>query len=203
MESLEIERKYVVDEECVLPAANVLLELGFVVSPRESVPMEATYFDTPEGALGAQRVAVRLRIGGKDEGWHLKRKGPEGSRERVWPPAAEMPAALRAEIVDRIGDAEAQRLIAIATMHTVREITRVSVPGGSWVIELADDRVTASNALTGTSSGWREWEAELAPSADPDLLDRLEPALLAAGATRVRGTSKLQRALGRPSDPVT
>lgn len=202
--------------------------MGLRLLEPESFTLEAIYFDTPDAALGIQRVAVRKRVGGKDEGWHMKLKGADGSRELVWPLAETMPDGLLREIVDRIGKHDTDRLTAVATMRTLRTIVRVwrdvGVSGvsalaptsaadatgangttgspeqpGEWLIELADDRVVATNALSGEERSWREWEAELAPGASLELLELVEPLLIGAGAERVRGTSKLQRAMGRPS----
>lgn len=229
IETFEVERKYAVSSRAELPGTPAFAAVGLRVIAPESFTLEATYFDTPDAALGRQRVAVRKRVGGKDEGWHLKFKGLGGSRELVWPLADEMPDGLRREIVDRIGQQGSDRLIAVATMHTLRTIVRVrrdagvsgvSAPApasaadalgangttgspeqpGEWLIELADDRVVATNALSGEERSWREWEAELAPGASLELLELVEPLLIGAGAERVRGTSKLQRAMGRPSD---
>ncbi len=202
VETFEIERKYAVTEGAELPTEGRFAELGFTLDAPERTLLEAAYFDTPEAALGMQRVAVRNRLGGKDEGWHMKFKGADGSRELLWPHAAEMPEGLRGEIAQRIGEAELSRVQLIARLRTVRTVTRVLDASGSWMVELADDRVASTNGLTGAQDAWREWEAELAPDASLDLLDLVEPLLLAAGATRVRGTSKLQRAMGRPPIPV-
>ena len=202
VETFEIERKYEVSEFACLPAHSEYPALALTANAPETIELTASYFDTPDAALGMQRVAVRRRVGGKDAGWHLKEKGAEGSRELVWPLEGGMPAGLRQEIVDRIGVAGVDRLVTVATMHTTRVITMLRDAAGVAVIELADDRVVATNVLTGAQLSWREWEAELAPAAAPTLLDLLEPLLLAAGATRVRGTSKLQRVLGRASDPA-
>lgn len=201
-ETLEIERKYAVSEEADLPASAAFLAHALALEAGETIEMRATYFDTPDAALGRQRVAVRKRLGGKDEGWHMKIKGADGSRELVWPLGDAMPDGLRREIVDRIGERDAARLIAVATLETTRSIAHLCDAEGTRVIELADDRVSATNRLSGASSVWREWEAELAPGASEQLLETVEPLLTGVGATRVRGTSKLQRALGRDSDAV-
>ena len=231
IETFEVERKYAVYSRAELPDDSAFAALGFRVTAPESFTLAATYFDTPDAALGLQRVAVRKRVGGKDEGWHMKLKGLGGSRELVWPLADTMPDGLLREIVDRVGQHDANRMTAVATVHTLRAIVRVSrdegvsgvsatatatasVTGatgangttgspeqpGEWLIELADDRVVATNALSGEERSWREWEAELAPGASLELLELVEPLLIGAGAERVRGTSKLQRAMGRPSD---
>lgn len=215
VESFEIERKYLVDDRAVLPGPAAFEALGLSLDAPEHHLLEAAYFDTPSGELAAQRVAVRMRRGGKDEGWHLKEKGEEGARELLWPPAEQMPPGLVRELADRLGASElcadelgaselradesaadpAQRLGAIARLHTERTTVRVRDSTGVEVVELADDRVDATNELTGRRQRWREWEAELMPDGDPALLDRIEPLLAAAGAVRVRGTSKIQRTM--------
>lgn len=220
IETFEVERKYAVSSRAELPGSPEFTAVGLRLLEPENFTLEAIYFDTPDAALGIQRVAVRKRVGGKDEGWHMKLKGADGSRELVWPLAETMPDGLLREIVDRIGKHDADRLIAVATMRTLRTIVRVwadegAAPAtatgtagspeqpGEWLIELADDRVVATNTLSGEERCWREWEAELAPGASLELLELVEPLLLGVGAERVRGTSKLQRAMGRPSDPAT
>ncbi|MGK0722198.1 CYTH domain-containing protein [Leucobacter sp. W1478] len=228
IETFEVERKYAVTSKAEFPRSPAFAAVGLRPIEPESFTLEATYFDTSEASLGQQRIAVRKRVGGKDEGWHMKLKGADGSRELVWPLADEMPDGLLREIVDRIGEQGVHRLIAVATMRTVRTIVRVqgftsptatsagsalAVHGASdaddlpdesgqandWLVELADDRVVATNALSGEETSWREWEAELAPGAAIELFELVEPLLIGAGAERVRGTSKLQRAMGRPS----
>lgn len=228
IETFEVERKYAVSSRAELPGSPAFAAVGLRLIEPESFALEAIYFDTPDAALGLQRVAVRKRVGGKDEGWHMKLKGADGSRELVWPLTETMPDGLLREIVDRIGKHDADRLTAVATMRTLRTIVRVwrdvgvlgasapaptsaaAAPGangvagspeqlGEWLIELADDRVVATNTLSGEERSWREWEAELAPGASLELLELVEPLLIGAGAERVRGTSKLQRAMGRPS----
>ena len=200
IESFEVERKYEIPDGAALPAAQAFAELGLILGDPVPFPMEAHYFDTPEGALAAQRCAVRMRSGGADAGWHLKEKGDDGTRELQWPPADEMPEGLRAELERRIGADQLARVGAIAILRTLRTATRLSDAEGVELIELADDRVDARNELTGRRQEWREWEAELLPGAGTAeagaaLLDRVEPLLTAAGASRVRGTSKIQRTM--------
>ena len=178
--------------------------------------MQATYFDTPDGALAAQRLALRRRIGGKDAGWHLKSKGDDGAHELLWPDSQEMPDRVREVLREKFGENEghdqrvsdtaAPRVRALATLHTIRDTTVVRNSDGEAIIELADDTVDATNELTGRRQQWREWEAALLPAAGSDaatgakLLDLVEPLLVAAGATRVRGTSKIQRAMRQEAE---
>ena len=195
IESIEVERKYAIDDGATLPSAEAFAELGLSLDAPELYRLEARYFDTSLGELAAQRVAMRMRVGGKDEGWHLKEKGAEGARELLWPPAEHMPEGLRAELERRLGEGAAQRVAVIAHLRTERTAVRVRDAHGREVVELADDRVDATNELSGRRQLWREWEAELLPGADEGLLEKIEPLLVAAGARRLRETSKIQRTM--------
>ena len=66
----EVERKYTVGHDVVLPALTNVDGIADVRSVRES-NLAATYFDTAELALLQHRVTLRRRVGGADEGWHL------------------------------------------------------------------------------------------------------------------------------------
>lgn len=194
-ESFEIERKYEVSDDATLPSAAACEAHGLFLGQAVTNQLRASYFDTPTGELASLRVALRQRVGGKDEGWHLKMKSDGGAHEMLWPMADELPEGLRKEVEDRLGAGGADRLAKIATLQTDRLTVLVTDALGNAVIEIADDRVHAVNELSGRGQSWREWEAELIPGADEGLLDTLEPLLASAGASRVRGTSKIQRTM--------
>ena len=195
LETFEIERKYQVDGAAVLPDADKFAVIGLAPDQAEAHALFARYFDTPTGELAANRFALRSRAGGKDAGWHLKAKSDDGARELMWPPSEHMPAGLLEEVHRLIGVEGATRLRAIATLRTQRTTTVLRDASGTQVVELADDLVDASNEQNGRQQQWREWEAELLPGTDELLLDLIEPLLAAAGATRVHGTSKIQRTM--------
>lgn len=195
VESFEIERKYEVSGDAKLPAAENFSAVGLRAGVSESHELRASYFDTPSGELAAQRLALRNRHGGKDAGWHLKAKGDDGARELLWPPSGEMPDGLRHEVEDRLGVGAIDRLVPIAALRTTRNLMLLFDAAGNPVVELADDLVDGTNELSQTRTRWREWEAELMPGADERLLEVIEPLLLAAGAARSHGTSKIQRTM--------
>lgn len=195
IETIEIERKYEVSAEDSLPNTETFAALGLRLGDAEQHDMRAQYFDTPEADLARQRTALRRREGGKDAGWHLKMKGDDAARELLWPPSDQMPAGVRAELASRIGADATARIGAIATLRTHRTTAILFDEHNNAVIELADDLVDARNELSGREQRWREWEAELMPGTDPARLDAIEPSLVAAGARRVRGTSKIQRTM--------
>lgn len=195
IETFEIERKYQVGDAEVLPGATGFAALGLKVTAAQSHALSARYFDTPSGALAGHRVALRHRTGGKDEGWHLKTKGAAGARELLWPHADQMPMGLQHEVNALVGDAALAAIRVIAHLRTERRTVLLLDGTGEAVVELADDRVDATNELSGRRQQWREWEAELVPGADSAVLDLIEPLLTAHGAVRVRGTSKIQRTM--------
>jgi inorganic triphosphatase YgiF len=206
----EIERKYDVDADVRPP---LLVGAGAVAmeSAPDTFELVATYFDTAELTLARAHVAVRMRRGGHDQGWHVKLPAEEGRTELHWPlaagdddPATPLealvpPAELLASLAERTGGAP---LVPIARVTNIRTTVVLQDAAGFDLAELSDDHVTAENLRDGSVRSWREWEFELLSGA-PDtraartaLLDDVEKRLLAAGAVPSSSASKLQRALG-------
>ena len=196
----EIERKYDVDAEAETPH---LVGVGAVAVQGEpqTVELVATYFDTADLALARQRVALRVRRGGHDEGWHVKLPAEEGRTELHWPLTStdEPPAELIEHLDAELGGAA---LVPIARVTNTRVNTLLQDAAGFDLAELSDDHVRSENLRDGSTQGWREWEVELLEGA-PDsrsgrtaLLDGIEERLSEAGARPSASSSKLQRALG-------
>jgi inorganic triphosphatase YgiF len=194
----ETERKYDVDEDAPAPELT-----GFETRPQESIDLlEATYFDTEDGALAARRMVLRRRSGGHDAGWHLKTPGVDGRTEHHAPLSDAPPAGLLTIVGDILAGRE---LTEVARIITERSPILVLDEDGAEVAEIADDRVSTTDLRTGILRTWREWEVELlggaptAPEARAELLDRLEAELLEQGATPAVAVSKFARATGRMS----
>jgi inorganic triphosphatase YgiF len=192
----ETERKYDVNEDAPAPELS-----GFPVRRTEEPDrLHATYYDTEDGALAAERMVLRRRTGGHDSGWHLKTPAEEGRTEYHAGLSDDVPPAL----LEMVGDALAGRpLVPTADIRTERTLTFVLDDEGHEIAEVADDRVQATDLRADVVRTWREWEVELldgAPS-DPDertlLLDRLEATVLEEGAEPAAATSKFARATGR------
>src|SRR3954467_8520661 len=101
-EQLEIETKYDVDDTVILPALHELAGVASVAQPVE-LDLEAVYFDTAGLDLAANKVTLRRRTGGEDDGWHVKlpaaaeppRGTPAGQLSCRWPPASGSSSATR------------------------------------------------------------------------------------------------------------
>ena len=104
---LETERKYDADAGFVLPKLGSLPELGGrrATEPRR-IYLSATYFDTEDQRLIQHKITLRRRVGGDDEGWHLKLPAGQDTRQELHAPLDEgntgsAPARLTSR-VDRI-----------------------------------------------------------------------------------------------------
>ena len=211
-EQLEIETKYDIDEGTALPALNDLPGIATVAQPVE-LDLEAVYYDTPKLDLAANKVTLRRRTGGEDDGWHLKLPVSSGQRLEVRQPLGrsphKVPIALVRAVRVHVRDRE---LAPVVTLHTKRVVRRLLDEDGEVLAELADDHVTANVEGTEGTDSWREWEFELV-GGDQSLAEAADKVLRSAGAQTASGPSKLARALGDrvpaaddwelPSKPLT
>jgi CHAD domain-containing protein len=199
----EVERKFDVVESTVAPSFDGLASVARVErSPAQH--LDAVYFDTPNRDLAAHRVTLRRRTGGPDAGWHLKLPAGPDSRTEVRMPlddADDVPEALRDVVLAIVRD---RPLAPVARISTTRTVDMLYDADGAALAEFCDDQVTASAGSDGQDVGqqWREWELELADSANgmSGLLDRLSNRLLDAGAVPAGHGSKLARALEPVAD---
>jgi CHAD domain-containing protein len=209
----ETERKYDVADGFELPALDGAAE------PR-SHDLDATYFDTDDLRLARNRRTLRRRTGGDDAGWHLKTPGdgtsrtehrlpltseatpdsdamldgavPDGAAvpdDEAIPDGEAVPDELQAEVRAIIRE---RALRPVARLRTRRIETPLRDAGGRTLALVAQDQVTAETDIG--RQIWQEVEVELV-AGGPGLLEAVERALLAAGATPAAGPSKLARAL--------
>lgn len=199
---LEIERKFDVDTDFQRPDFAAVAP-GVTAAPPVVYHLSATYFDTADGRLAANKITLRRRTGGEDEGWHLKLPGglpsaeAYSSRLEVQLPLAaggerDVPAAHASRVAGVTGGLP---LAPIATLDTERTVVTLTGAGGALLAEIADDRVTASRVpATGEPLRWREVEVEV-PSESPELQRAVADRLFAAGARPAGHGSKLARLL--------
>ncbi|HZR50629.1 MAG TPA: CYTH domain-containing protein [Streptosporangiaceae bacterium] len=193
---LEIEQKYEADAGFALPSLDALPGVTAVSAP-ETFHLDATYYDTADLTLIRNKVTLRRRTGGPDEGWHLKLPAGQDARQEVREPlgTAEVPARLRSRVADLVAGGP---LSPVATILTERAVRRLYDNAGTPVAEVADDHVTAQRLAppAGEPASWREIEVELLPGAPDGLLAGAGALLRDAGARAARSASKLARALG-------
>ncbi len=203
---LETEQKYDADDGFALPDftgpdfADVTGRSGRRPEPKRYY-LSATYFDTEDLDLHRNRVTLRRRVGGTDEGWHLKLPVRKDTRQELHAPLDEggtgsIPARLAAQVEDIT---KAQRLRPIAILDTERTVVTLPGPKGKPAVEIADDRVTATRFGEGEEQpvSWREIEVEIV-SAGPEasgLLETVGQELRKAGAKPSASESKLGRLL--------
>jgi inorganic triphosphatase YgiF len=203
---LETEQKYEADDGFMLPSLDDLPGIAQVTDP-ELYRLDATYFDTPDLALIRNKVTLRRRTGGPDEGWHLKLPVSAGTRQEVHEPlsAAASATEVPLRLSSRVEHLTAGRpLHPIANLHTERTVRRLLDHAGTPHAEVADDHVTAqrlSDPRTPATSAppsllaWREIEIELTGPELPGLLATAGKVLTDAGARPARSASKLGRLL--------
>ncbi|MFV0534988.1 MAG: CHAD domain-containing protein [Cumulibacter sp.] len=199
-ETREIERKYAVPDDAPVPSIASVDGVAAVVV-RDAVLLDARYFDTPDLALLQHQITLRKRIGGGDEGWHLKLPGDGFRREihhritssDVVPP--ELMVYLHAVLRGR-------DVIPVVQLTTSRTIHELRDADAALLAELCDDAVTSTPTIAAVPrAAWREWEVEL-HDGSAELLDDVEAILVHAGASTDVGPSKLARALG-PALPAS
>jgi len=184
---LEVERKFEADASFAMPSLDGLP--GVVsVEPPAVYRLDATYFDTAGLALHRNRVTLRRRTGGPDEGWHLKLPVSVDTRRELHEPLSpSVPPRLAAAVGELTAG---QPLQAIAILCTERTVRRLAGTDGTALGEIADDAVTARRLPAADAAGlsWREIEVE---SADADVLAAAGRLLTEAGARPARSASKL------------
>lgn len=199
----EIERKLEVPDGFIVPdlvAAGVVSRM----TPCPTLSLVAVYFDTPDLLLARQRITLRRRTGGIDDGWHLKVPSPEGdddSRDEVHVPADDAPtppSTLLAMVRHVVGHHE---VTPVAIVRNQRHRFDLVGFDGRALGELTDDHVEARRT-DGTEVSFRELEVEAASLRTLVDIEPVVAALIAAGATASSFTSKALRAFGPLAAPT-
>ena len=199
---LETEQKYDAGADFVLPDLARLPGLGGrrTADPKR-IYLSATYFDTEDLDLIKNRITLRRRVGGSDEGWHLKLPVRKDTRQEVRTPLGEsdtgtVPARLAAQVEDITAG---RALHPIAILDTERTVVTLTGQADEPLAEVADDLVTATRLDQPGAEpvSWREIEVEAVGGVKAaDLLEAADQALREAGARRSSSSSKLGRLLG-------
>ncbi|QAY61616.1 CYTH domain-containing protein [Microbacterium protaetiae] len=201
--SLEVERKYDVDEGAQLPDWTAL-SIVARVDAAEHRALDAQYRDTADLALGRAGVAVRRRVGGPDAGWHIKASAAEGKHEWQWPLGEDVDEDVPAELLKALTRWTTAPLVPLARIRNDRVAYALRDASGAVVAEVVDDHVEARDQRTGAESSWREWEVELGPAAPDDhaaFFAEVDALVIAAGGRVAASDSKLARAISGSGSP--
>lgn len=199
---LEVERKYefLGAEELPVMIDWSVLEGLSAENPVEE-HLEATYFDTNDQDLSRNLVALRRRIGGYDQGWHIKFDDRAGARHEMSFPlltrAEKMPVQVSAFVRSvTLGD-ELHEIVSITT-DRIRTVLKDSQ--GVSVAEICEDTVVSHDFSTQIDRRWKEWEVELLQAGEVEPLEifsACETLLFAAGVEPSCSPAKIARALGK------
>jgi len=195
---LEREVKLDVDEAFSLPDLSDLVPAGGILGT-VVLHLDSTYFDTAQRDLMKANVTLRRREGkGSDTGWQLKLPADDGARTEVRLPPGDR-AGVPKELRDLTGGLRRGRALRhIARIRTERTAYRVSDASGSLLVEVADDRVSATTlGVQALTSAWREVEVEIG-AGDGSLVRAIVKRLRDAGARPSPAPSKLARAVADP-----
>ncbi|WP_414940412.1 CHAD domain-containing protein [Amycolatopsis sp. cmx-11-51] len=190
----EIERKYDLAADRPIPPLTPAGPVTNQAEPRVDV-LDATYFDTPDFRLAQAGITLRRRLGGGDEGWHLKLPVSADKREELRLPLSGKPEKVPGALAKLVrGHTLGGKLGQVAHLRTERTSYALLDAKGRELATLTDDVVTGeAGGEKAHLDRWREIEIELSPGADPKVLDSLDRAVVNAGAERSRWPSKLRR----------
>ncbi len=198
--SLEVERKYDVDDATPLPDWTALSGVA-TVGDADVRELDARYFDTDDLALASAGVALRRRTGGPDAGWHVKVSAPEGRHEYHWSLGHDEEPVPDA-VAEAVAEWSTAPLHPLARIRNTRTAYALRDAAGDVVAEFVDDRVTATDDRRSRTSSWREWEVELGPAAPPgadereELFAAVDAAVTGVGGKPAASDSKLGRTVG-------
>ncbi|MBB1508632.1 CYTH and CHAD domain-containing protein [Tessaracoccus sp. MC1756] len=194
---LETEFKFELEKDGSVPPLDGLVRLGAVHEYRQ----RAVYCDTVDLLLTRHSITLRRRIGGSDDGWHLKLPVGPRSRREVHADLDDAPGHLRVptELLGAVAAAlgadwpadPENALVPLSFLTTQRTETELLGPEGAVLAGLSDDRVSA--LPSGLSM--REVEVELIDGAE-ELLAAVEERFAEHGVERSESPSKMVWSLG-------
>ena len=179
--------------------------------------LQAVYLDTADLRLARDKITLRRRTGGPDEGWHVKLPvagAALGTRHEIRLPL-ESPPEQHGEPEQHgltvppqlshlvVAYTRFEPLVPVAALHTERSVQLVLDGADRVLAEVTDDRVNVLDVDSGrVVAMFREVELERGSDRglDPEETDQalllVSDALLAAGAVAGGFASKVARALG-------
>ena len=183
----------------VLPDLDRVLP-SVTAGARSDIPLDATYWDTPDLRLIRWGVTVRYRTESGNGLWTVKLptkgNGKGGVLSRSENDFMGVPAQIPTPALDLVrAYVRTAELSPVARLQTRRHSAPLFDPKGNRIAEIADDEVSVLDGDR-VAARFREVELEVTEHAPDDLLPALVARLEAAGAGQPDPTPKLVRALG-------
>ena len=183
----------------VLPDLDRVLP-SVTAGARSDIPLDATYWDTPDLRLIRWGVTVRYRTEAGNGLWTVKLptkgNGKGGVLSRSENDFMGVPAQIPTPALDLVrAYVRTAELSPVARLQTRRHSAPLFDPKGNRIAEIADDEVSVLDGDR-VAARFREVELEVTEHAPDDLLPALVARLEAAGAGQPDPTPKLVRALG-------
>ncbi len=207
VEHREIEFKLRVPTGSDLDTRRIVESSSLHVDHDDVRSMDATYFDTPALTLIRWGITLRHRLGGGDDGWHMKvpvpssgSSTPSYARDEIHVEGPE--GLIPTEIVSIASPLlRRQELNPVARVRTERSPYLLSGKDGTTLLEVVDDHVSVSR-LDGVDPDqpvtFHEVEIEVMDGSDKALreAEKLSAAFQRAGAVP-SSVSKAAQAMGR------
>jgi CHAD domain-containing protein len=192
----ETEIKYELPAGVALPKLDELTAVA-AVQPADEENLDAQYFDTDDLRLIHAGVTLRRRVGGHDEGWHLKTPAGPHTRREFHSPLRDGDFEVPKELMDLIlVHTRGNPVRPTAVIKTQRQRLLLLGEKGNSLAELAVDDVHAHRENGDPAPrGWREVELELT-GGDGALLKAADKALRDGGLHRSDQSAKFARAMG-------
>lgn len=202
-QQLEVEAKFALTDESLSVPDFTSIEHVDEVAASNIFQLSAVYYDTDDLRLTRSKITLRRRVGGKDEGWHIKLPASAGRVELhhdlTEGDEGSVPPALLANVAAVV---RGKQLKPIARVDNERHETLLADAHGLIVAEFCDDHVSTWSYLPGgTEQSWREWEIEATKNAQDreiagSIIASASLILTNQGAQVSDSPSKLVMALG-------
>src|SRR6187549_2943590 len=131
----EIETKFDVDDDVMVTELHGIDGVSSAAAPVE-FDLDAQYFDTSDLRLLRNSVVLRRRLGGDDEGWHVKFERAPGERTEIHEPVGDDPEEVTESLLDLLvlhcHDAE---LVPVAEVRNHRVVHRLLDAAGERIAE--------------------------------------------------------------------
>ncbi|MGZ7497074.1 CYTH and CHAD domain-containing protein [Corynebacterium sp. ZY180755] len=202
-QQLEVEAKFALTDESLSVPDFTAIDHVHEVAESNIFQLSAVYYDTEDLRLTRSKITLRRRVGGKDEGWHIKLPARDGRLELHHDLTDGDEGIVPPDLLTNVASiVRGKELKPIARVDNERHETLMADKNGVIVAEFCDDHVSTWSYLPGgKEQSWREWEIEATRAAQDHgiagtIIASASSLLIKQGAHTSDSPSKLVMALG-------